>query len=57
MPSPDDRREAHILSMHATDLRRPGQWVECSCGWASPDIQFPTIAEAIEWARKEHGHG
>lgn len=47
------RGEAHAFSVVSSFLR-PGQWVECSCGWASPDLQFPTDAEAVEWARQEH---
>lgn len=43
----------HMLSICSSFLR-PGQWVVCSCGWASPDVQFPNDAEAIAWARKEH---
>lgn len=49
--------QEHTLSL-VRSFRRPGQWVECfecSCGWASPDIQFPTWREAFEWALKEHG--
>lgn len=44
----------HSLSV-CSSSRRPGQRVECSCGWATPDLQFPTEAEAIAWAREEHG--
>lgn len=50
----EGREPEHVLSICSTFLR-PGQWVECSCGWASPDVQFPNDAEAIAWARKEHG--
>ncbi len=46
-------QQTHVLSV-ASSFTRPGQWVKCSCGWASPDIAFLTDAEAIEWARGEH---
>lgn len=52
--APTSSGAGHTLSVVSSFLR-PGEWVECSCGWASPDLQFPTDAEAIEWALKEHG--
>lgn len=45
--------QEHIFSV-CSSFTRPGEWVECSCGWASPDIQFPSQAEALAWARKQH---
>lgn len=52
--APTSSGAGHTLSVISSSLVRPGQWVECSCGWASPDGQFPSDVEAIEWARKEH---
>ncbi|HTZ63506.1 MAG TPA: hypothetical protein VMB51_05325 [Solirubrobacteraceae bacterium] len=43
----------HVLA-YCSSPARPGEWVQCSCGWASPDISFPTPEDAIQWAQREH---